>query len=125
MKLLGLKALWLIAVYDIVLRAGKLPAIHRRIRQVAVGRRPPAVADVDARVAHAICTVCMWYPRHVKCLQRAAAMTELMRRCGVPAELVIGAAEHPLEFHAWVEVDGRAVAEKHDTQSTYSVLERC
>jgi Transglutaminase-like superfamily len=124
MRFLSLEALWLLVVYDIVLRAGKLSGLHRRIRQVKVGP-PPTVFDMEARVAHAISIVCVWYPRHVKCLQRAAAMTELMRRCGVSAEFVIGTVKHPLEFHAWVEVDGRAVAEKHDTQSIYAVLERC
>lgn len=125
MRFLAVRALWLLLVYDVVLRVGKLPGLHRRIRQLGVAPRPRAVPGAEGRIAHAICTMCVWYPRHVKCLQRAAAMTELMRRCGVSADLVIGTVNYPLEFHAWVEVDGRAVAEKHDTQSTYAVLERC
>lgn len=124
MMALGFRALWLLVVYDVELRVGKLPAIHRRVREVPVASRLTSI-DAEARAARAIATVCMWYPRHIKCLQRAAAMTELMRRCGVPAQLVIGAVKQPLGFHAWVEVGGRSIDEKRDTQLTYAVLERC
>ena len=68
---------------------------------------------------------CIWYWKEVRCLQRSAVTTSLLRHCGVPAQMVIGALEIPFTAHAWTEVDGRAIHERRDVQKIYAVLERC
>jgi hypothetical protein len=51
--------------------------------------------------------------------------TCLLRTCGIPAQMVIGAQEFPFKAHAWTEVDGRAINERRDVQKVYLVWERC
>ncbi len=68
---------------------------------------------------------CIWYPKQVLCLQRSAVAVTMLRRYGIPAEMVIGAQRLPLKAHAWVEVGGRVVNDKPEVQSDYLVMERC
>ena len=73
---------------------------------------PAEIAAVDTFVA-------------ALCQQRSAATACLLRKCGVPAQLVIGAQQMPFKAHAWVEVDGRVVNDKPYTPEMYGVLDRC
>jgi hypothetical protein len=58
------------------------------------------------------------------CLQRSAATACLLKRCGIPAQMVIGAQQMPFKAHAWVEVDGRVVNDKPYMTEIYAVLDR-
>lgn len=68
---------------------------------------------------------CVFYFKQVLCLQRSAATTVLLRRYGVPAEMVIGAQLLPFKSHAWVEVEEIPVNDKPYMREIYQVLERC
>jgi hypothetical protein len=68
---------------------------------------------------------CVFYFKHVMCLQRSAATTLLLRRHGLRAELVIGAHILPFKSHAWTEIDGVVVNDKPYMMDIYRVLERC
>jgi hypothetical protein len=68
---------------------------------------------------------CVFYPKQVLCLQRAAATTQLLRGHGIRAEMVIGAQLMPFQSHAWVEVDGSVVNDKPYIRDIYQELERC
>jgi hypothetical protein len=68
---------------------------------------------------------CVFYPKPVRCLQRSAATTLLLRRHGVGAELVIGAQLLPFRSHAWVECGGAVVNDKPYMREMYQVLEHC
>jgi hypothetical protein len=80
--------------------------------------------EID-RVCAAVNYACVWYPKRVLCLQRSVVTTCLLRRCGVPARMVMGARSLPFKAHAWTEVDGRAINERRDVQRIYSPLEHC
>ena len=67
----------------------------------------------------------IWYWKEALCLQRSAALTCLLKRYGVTAQMVIGAQQMPFKAHAWVEVDGRVVNDKSYTPGRYAVLDRC
>jgi len=82
-------------------------------------------ADIVQQVCRAINFACVWYPKRVLCLQRSAVTTCLLRSCGVPAEMVIGAQIVPFKAHAWTEVDGTVVNERRPVNKFYHVLERC
>lgn len=77
------------------------------------------------RVCEAINYAAIWYPKRVLCLQRSAVTTCLLRQCGVPAEMVIGAQLVPFKAHAWTEVGHSLLNERRDVQKVYGVLERC
>jgi Transglutaminase-like superfamily/Coenzyme PQQ synthesis protein D (PqqD) len=65
-----------------------------------------------------------YYPKKVVCLQNAAVMTCLLRRQGIPAEMVIGAQEFPPKAHSWVEVWGQVVNDRPNLQTEYRELRR-
>lgn len=68
---------------------------------------------------------CVFYFKHVVCLQRSAATTILLRRYGWDAELVIGTQMMPARFHAWVEIGDSVVNDKPYVAQIFQVLERC
>ena len=124
MRLLVLQAYLRLFQFDLDLARHDFPALHERVRrcQLSSRRAPP---DAIARICTAIDTACVCYWKQVLCLERSAATACLMRRYGVPAQLVIGAQRMPFRAHAWVEVDGQVVNDKAYTPELYSVLERC
>jgi hypothetical protein len=60
------------------------------------------------------------------CLAKALVLFSLLKRRGLPAELVIGVskAQGPLEGHAWVELGGAAVVAGDPGPASYAVLVR-
>lgn len=68
---------------------------------------------------------CIWYWKEALCLQRSAATACLLKRCGVPAQMVVGVQRMPFKAHAWVEVDGRIVNDKPYMHELYAVIDRC
>jgi prolyl oligopeptidase len=77
------------------------------------------------QICHAINVACVLYFKTVMCLQRSVALTMLLRRYGLAAELVIGARILPAKFHAWVEIKSIVVGDKPYVPQLYRELERC
>jgi hypothetical protein len=77
-----------------------------------------------AELCRAVDLACIWYGKTVLCLQRSAAATCLLRRHGIPAQLVIGTQQIPFNAHAWVEVEGQVVSDRPYMHEMYAVLER-
>jgi len=77
-----------------------------------------------AELCRAVDLACIWYGKKVLCLQRSAAATCLLRRHGIPAQLVIGIQQIPFNAHAWVEVEGQIVSDRPYMHEMYAVLER-
>jgi hypothetical protein len=125
MRFLFWKAFVGLVICDLVMKLGHFAALHYRVRGWKVNRKVAPVDEVTARICDAINWACAWYPKRALCLQRSAVTTCLLRSCGVPAQMVIGAQKLPFKAHAWVEVDGRAVNERTDVQAIYGVWERC
>lgn len=98
--------------------------LHRTVRNWPVANKI-ARSDITDRVSEAVNYACVWYPKRALCLQRSVVTTCLLRSCGIPAQMVLGAQKLPFKAHAWVEVDGRAVNERRDVQAIYGVWERC
>jgi hypothetical protein len=118
------KALFGLLIFDL-LRLGKhFTKIHALVQ---IWRTAPWSSRADAveQVWQAINYVCVWYPKRVLCLQRSAVTTCLLRSCGVPARMVIGAQKFPFKAHAWTEVNGVAINERRDVQKHYLIWERC
>jgi len=124
MRLLFLRAYAQLVVFDICLARGSFESLIRRVRECRA-RGPSPEADLVASACHAVDLACVWYWKEILCLQRSAATACLLKRCGVPARLVIGAQQLPFKAHAWVEVDGRVVNDKPYVSQIYAVLDRC
>jgi Transglutaminase-like superfamily len=124
MSFLVLKAYLKLIHFDLYLTRGSFAALYDQVRNYSVGVRTPE-PDAVERVNDAIDMACIWYWKEALCLQRSAATACLLKKYGVPAQMVIGTQQMPFKAHAWVEVDGRVVNDKPYTPKMYVVLDRC
>ncbi len=122
--MLFLKAFFGLLVYDILTISRPFKSLHSTIKKWKVADKPAHQETID-RVCTAVNYACAWYPKRALCLQRSFVTTYLLRKQGLPAQMVLGAQKLPFKAHAWVEVNGRAVNERSDVQAIYGVWERC
>lgn len=108
------KAMLVVALMDVLPRVLGLRRTLRLVsRAPATSSSAADTALIDATV-RAVCTASAFYPRRALCLEQSLALTWLLRRRGVPAELRIGVQPRPFYAHAWVEMDGRPLNEPGD-----------
>lgn len=124
MFVLAIRALVMLVSLERSLRSGDFAAIHERVRKTPLGRLH-AAPGVAQETCAAVDNACLWYWKQVLCLQRSAATVILLRKQGIPAEMVIGAQRMPFRAHAWVEVEGKVVNDHLYMNEMYSVLDRC
>jgi hypothetical protein len=117
---------WLLLLYfDFVMRFFSFKRLYEIVRDETI--RPAAVCSLpqSADLCHSMDLASVFYFKPVRCLQRAAATTILLRRHGWEAEMVIGAQVLPFKSHAWVEIDASVVNDKPYMLDLYQVLKRC
>jgi len=124
MSFLVLQAYVKLIHFDLYLARDNFAALYDRVRKYPLRKRVTA-PDAVERICSAMDMACIWYWKEALCLQRSAATACLLRKYGVPAQMVIGAQQMPFRAHAWVEVDGRVVNDKPYTPEMYAVLDRC
>ena len=124
MSFLALRAYLKLIVFDLYLARGNFAALYDKVRKYPLRREAPPPGAVQ-RICSAVDMACIWYWKEALCLQRSAATACLLKRYGVPAQLVLGAQQMPFKAHAWVEVDGQVVNDKPYTPEMYAVLDRC
>jgi Transglutaminase-like superfamily len=120
--LLVLHAFMMLVTFQIDLARGNFASLYQKVRAFPIRRS--SKHDVE-RICSAVDLACIWYPKEVLCLQRSAVTACLLRRCGVPAQMVVGASLMPFRAHAWVEVNGVVVNDKAYVSDMYAVLDRC
>lgn len=124
MSFLVLEAYWTLIFFDLRLARGNFAELHHKVRNVPLGKLPAVPGTVE-KICSAVDMACIWYWKEVLCLQRSAAAACLLKKHGVPAQMVIGARQMPFRSHAWVEVAGRVVNDKPYIPEVYAVIERC
>ena len=105
--------------YDLLFKVRGFKAV------TALGPMPArTVADerLIADVADALEVATCLYGKRVLCLQRSVCSARLLRAHGARAVLVIGYRPIPFVSHAWVEVDGRIIADSPAYQQRLQVL---
>lgn len=110
--------------FDLCIARGHFESIYNRVRNCPI-RKQLAACDPTETICSAIDTACIWYRKEVLCLQRSVVTTCLLRKYGVPAQMVIGAQQVPFKAHAWVEVGQRVVNDKPYVVEMYGILSRC
>ena len=124
MSLVVARAYFSLVRFELFLVRGNFSGLYEAVRRKPC--RPRSDAHFTAeKICYAIDLACIWYWKHVLCLQRSAATACLLRRDGIPAELVIGTQTVPFKAHAWVEVEGRIVNDKSYLHEIYAELDRC
>lgn len=121
--ILFVQAVFMLMAYDVLSRMCRFQTLYAMVRGWKIGGRPGP--DIVDRVCMAVNYACVWYPKQALCLQRSFVTTYLLRKHGVPAEMVLGAQKLPFKAHAWVEVNGKAINERSNVQATYAVWDRC
>ena len=116
--------LFQLLLYDLVVGIAGFPTLHRLVRRCVLSANAPPEGDHE-KICAAVSKACSWYPRRTLCLQRSAVLTCVLRRHGIPAELVIGVSPMPFRAHAWVEVQGAVVNDKASVHDRFMVMERC
>ena len=124
MLFLVLKAYLNLIHFDIYIARGRFAPLYERVRRSPMGKQIAAPGAME-HICSAVDMACIWYWKEVLCLQRSSTTAVLLKRHGIPAQLVIGAKQMPFKAHAWVEVEGRVVNDRPYTPEVYSVLDRC
>lgn len=124
MSFLVLRAYLRLVQFDFYLARGDFESLYNKVRACPT-RKEPMSAESTERVCAAVDMACAWYWKAVLCLQRSAATACLLKGCGAPALMMIGAQQLPFKAHAWVEVDGRVVNDKPYMREMYAVLDEC
>ena len=118
------RAYLLLVHFDCYLASGNLGGLLKCVRAYPRNRKQPDDSAIE-RTISAMDMACVWYWKEVLCLQRAAAITCLMRKHGFNAELILGAQRMPFAAHAWVEVDHGVVGERSRVPAGFAILDRC
>ena len=63
-----------------------------------------------------------FYPKRVQCLQRSVVTARMLRRKGIPADLIVGFRTDPFFAHAWIEVSGRVINDHAGYRKRLTIL---
>jgi len=110
--------------FDLLLKVGGFKRMIRKVERWPTAEPRTADRDLCRRVCGMVDRAQMYYPKKAMCLQHAAVVTCLLRRRGVPAEMVLAAQDFPPKAHAWAEVGGEVVSDSPGVKTKYRELRR-
>jgi hypothetical protein len=110
--------------FDLLLKVGGFQRLIKKVEHWPIASPRTSDHDTCQRVRGMVDRAQMYYPKKAMCLQHSAVMTCLLRRRGVPAEMVLAAQDFPPKAHAWAEVAGEVVNDRSSVKSQYRVLKR-
>ncbi len=116
-------AFWELARVQYFLSSQDLPAIYTYVTGSQNKNRHRSPRP-QVEICSAIDAACVWFWKEVSCLHRSAVTARLLKRHGVPAQMVIGAQSLPFKAHAWVEIEGQIVNDKPYIGEMYRELDR-
>ena len=119
-----LAAFWRLFAFDLLLRTRGFEALVQKVESWPTSEPQTTDEDVCRRVCAAVNRAQMYYPKKAMCLQHSAVVTCLLRRNGVPAEMVLAAQEFPPKAHAWADVAGTVVNDSQQVKTRYRELRR-
>lgn len=110
--------------FDLLLRFRGFDSLIKRVEQWPAAAPHTNDKQTCRRVCAMVNRAQVYYPKKAMCLQHSAVVTCLLRRHGVPAEMVLAAQEFPPKGHAWVEVEGIVVNDFRQVKTRYRELRR-
>jgi hypothetical protein len=113
-----------LAAFDLLLKFAGFQSLIRKVERWPTAEPRTTDREVCRRVRAMVDRAQMYYPKKAMCLQHSAVVTCLLRRRGVPAEMVLAAQEFPPKCHAWAEVEGEVVNDKRSVKNNYFILRR-
>lgn len=110
--------------FDLLLRLRGFRVLIERVERWPTAKRDSNDPEICRRVRAMVDRAQMYYPKKAMCLQHSAVVTCLLRRRGVPAEMVLAAQEFPVRLHAWSEVGGYVVNDRQDVRNKHREMRR-
>ena len=111
-------------VFDLLLKFRGFQSLIKKVEDWPTAEPATTDREICRRVRAMVDRAQMYYPKKAMCMQRTAVVTCLLRRRGVPAEMVLGAQEYPTKGHAWAEVGGVVVNDNPGVNTRYRELRR-
>ena len=113
-----------LAAFDLLLKFRGFKSLITAVKRRQIAEPLTTDREICRRVRAMVDHAQMYYPKKAMCLQHSAVVTWLLRRRGVPAEMVLAACDYLPEAHAWVEVDGEVVNDSGKVKESYRELYR-
>ena len=110
--------------FDLLLKFGGFQRLIRKVERWPIAEPRTTDREICRRVRGMVDRAQMYYPKKAMCLQHSAVVTCLLRRRGVPAEMVLAAQDFPPKAHAWAEVSGEVVSDSPGVKTKYRELRR-
>jgi hypothetical protein len=110
--------------FDLLLKFAGFQSLLKRVEGWPTAEPRTTDGEVCRRVRGVVDRAQMYYPKKAMCLQHSAVVTCLLRRRGVPAEMVLAAQEFPPKAHAWAEVLNEVVSDSPTVKMKYRELRR-
>jgi hypothetical protein len=110
--------------FDLLLKFRGFHALITKVEHWPTEQPHTTDPELCNRVRATVDRAQMYYPKKAMCLQHSAVLTCLLRRRGVPAELVLAAQEFPPKGHAWSEADGVVINDLQSVKNSHRVLKR-
>lgn len=113
-----------LAAFDLLLKFRGFKSLITAVKRRQIAEPLTTDREICRRVRAMVDHAQMYYPKKAMCLQHSAVVTWLLRRRGVPAEMVLAACDYLPEAHAWVEVEGEVVNDSGKVKESYRELYR-
>lgn len=110
--------------FDLLLKFAGFQSLIKRVESWPTAEPHKTDRELCRRVRDMVDRAQMYYPKKAMCLQHSAVVTCLLRRRGVPAEMVLAAQEFPPKAHAWTEVMNEVVSDSPGVKMKYKELRR-
>jgi len=110
--------------FDLLLKLGGFQRLIRKVERWPIASPHTTDREICRRVRGMVDRAQMYYPKKAMCLQHSAVVTCLLRRRGVPAQMVLAAQDFPPKAHAWSEVAGEVVSDTPLVKTKYRELRR-
>jgi hypothetical protein len=110
--------------FDLLLKLRGFQSLIKKVEHWPTTKPHTTDPELCKRVRATVDRAQMYYPKKAMCLQQSAVVTCLLRRRGVPAELVLAAQEFPPKGHAWSEVEGIVINDLQSVKNSHRVLKR-
>ena len=105
--------------FDLLLKLRGFQALIEKVENWPTAEPHTTDRETCRRVSVTVDRAQMYYPKKAMCLQHSAVLTCLLRRRGVPAEMILAAQNFPAQAHAWVEVAGTVVNGSQSVRTRY------
>lgn len=110
--------------FDLLLKIGGFQKLIKKVERWPTAEPRTSDREICQRVRGMVDRAQMYYPKKAMCLQHSAVVTCLLRRRGVPAQMVVAAQDFPPKAHAWAEVAGQVVSDSPAVKTKYRELRR-